>query len=58
MVELTKTYSQLASTYYDFLGLGLLVAFIYPLLGLPFVRLSRYFEKKMAKGLPSFRGHR
>ncbi len=58
MVELTKTYSQLASTYYDFLGLGLLVAFIYLLLGLPFVRLSRYFEKKMAKGLPNFRGHR
>jgi polar amino acid transport system substrate-binding protein len=46
MVELTKLYGQLASTYYDFLGTGILVAIFYLLLGLPFVRLSRWLEKK------------
>lgn len=47
MVELTKLYGQLASTYYDFLGTGVLVAGFYLLLGLPFVRLARYVEAKM-----------
>lgn len=47
MVELTTTYGQLASTYFDYLGIGLLTAAIYFLIGLPFVRLSRYFEKKL-----------
>lgn len=50
MVELTKIYGQLASTYYDFLGTGILVAGFYLLLGLPFVRLARYVEKRMAIG--------
>ncbi|MCC7460545.1 MAG: amino acid ABC transporter permease, partial [Proteobacteria bacterium] len=49
MVELTKLYGQLASTYYDFLGTGVLVAICYLLLGLPFVRLSSYVEKKFTK---------
>jgi polar amino acid transport system substrate-binding protein len=44
MVELTSTYGQLASTYFDYLGIGLLTAGVYFLIGLPFVRLSRYFE--------------
>lgn len=44
MVELTSTYGQLASTYFDYLGIGLLTAAAYFLIGLPFVRLSRYFE--------------
>lgn len=48
MVELTKVYGQLASTYYDYLGTGILVAAIYLLLGLPFVRLSKYAEKKLS----------
>src|SRR6185312_14216816 len=47
MVELTTTYGQLASTYFDYLGIGLLTALIYFLLGLPFVRLSRYFEARL-----------
>ncbi|MBC7385037.1 MAG: ABC transporter permease subunit [Cryobacterium sp.] len=47
MVELTKLYGQLASTYYDFLGIGLLVAMFYLLLGLPFVRLARYVENRL-----------
>jgi polar amino acid transport system substrate-binding protein len=47
MVELTTTYGQLASTYFDYLGIGLLTAAIYFLIGLPFVRLSRYFESQL-----------
>jgi polar amino acid transport system substrate-binding protein len=44
MVELTKAYSQLASIHYDYLGIGLLAAAMYFLVGLPFVRLAeRYF---------------
>jgi polar amino acid transport system substrate-binding protein len=46
MVELTATYGQLASTYFDYLGIGLLTAAVYFLIGLPFVRLSRYLEKR------------
>ncbi len=52
MVELTKLYGQLASTYYDFLGTGLLVAAFYLLLGLPFVRLARYVEARLAPTQP------
>lgn len=44
MVELTKVYGQLASTYYDYFGIGLLAAAMYFLIGLPFVRLSRFAE--------------
>jgi polar amino acid transport system substrate-binding protein len=47
MVELTKLYGQLASTYYDFLGTGILVAAFYLLLGLPFVQLAKYVEKRL-----------
>ncbi len=49
MVELTKLYGQLSSTYYDFLGTGVMVAIFYLLLGLPFVRLSAYVEKRFHK---------
>ena len=47
MVELTKVYGQLASTYYDYIGIGLLTAAMYFLLGLPFVRLARWAESRM-----------
>lgn len=50
MVELTTIYGQLASTHFDYLGLGILTAFVYFLIGLPFVRLSRYFENQLQKG--------
>ncbi len=52
MVELTKVYGQLASTYYDYLGIGILTAAMYFVIGLPFVRLSRALEKKFTKGRP------
>ena len=48
MVELTKKYGELASSYNDHFGLGLLVAAIYLIIGLPFVRLSRWAEDKFS----------
>lgn len=50
MVELTKVYGQLASTYYDYFGVGIITAIIYLLIGLPLVWLSRWAEKKFAAG--------
>ena len=44
MVELTKVYGQLATTYYDYFGIGLLTAAMYLFIGLPFVRISRWAE--------------
>lgn len=49
MVELTRLYGQLSATYYDFIGTGLLVAVLYLLLGLPFVRLAHYVEKRLSE---------
>jgi len=46
MVELTKVYTQISQAHYDYFIPGIIVAGIYLLLGLPFVRLSRYFENK------------
>jgi len=48
MVELTKVYNQIASTYYDYLGTGIITAVLYLLLGLPFIRIARYFERRLA----------
>jgi polar amino acid transport system substrate-binding protein len=48
MVELTKMYGQLAATNYDYIGIGLLTAAIYFLLGLPIARLSRSLEGRLA----------
>lgn len=46
MVELTKSYSILASTYYDYFGFALIAGLFYLLIGMPFVLLSRYLERK------------
>jgi len=48
MIELTKVYNQIASAYYDYLGTGIITAVLYLLLGLPFIRIARYFEKRLA----------
>jgi polar amino acid transport system substrate-binding protein len=48
MVELTKVYGQLASTYYDYIGIGIMTAAMYFIVGWPFVRLSRYAERQVA----------
>lgn len=50
MVELTKVYGQLASTYYDYFGVGILTAGMYFLIGLPFVRISKWLEIRFSKG--------
>ncbi|HRP02883.1 MAG TPA: ABC transporter substrate-binding protein/permease [Candidatus Kapabacteria bacterium] len=47
LVELTKLYTQLSATYYDYIGTGLIIAAVYLILGLPFVNLSKYFEQKL-----------
>ena len=56
MVELTKAYSQLASIHYDYLGIGLLAAAMYFLVGLPFVRLARLAERYFTPGGQSIIG--
>jgi His/Glu/Gln/Arg/opine family amino acid ABC transporter permease subunit len=48
MVELTKMYGQLAATNYDYIGIGILTAAIYFLLGLPIARFSRLLEARLA----------
>lgn len=45
MVELTKSYSTLAATYYDYVGFAVLAAALYMLIGMPFVMISRRLEK-------------
>ncbi|MFI5361767.1 MAG: ABC transporter substrate-binding protein/permease [Elusimicrobiota bacterium] len=47
MVELTRVYGQLAAMSYDYMGLGILTALMYVLIGLPFVRLSRWAEARL-----------
>jgi polar amino acid transport system substrate-binding protein len=49
LVDLTKAYGQLAGTYYDYFGTGIMVAFIYLVIGLPFVAFSRYAERRLAE---------
>ncbi|MDR3331358.1 MAG: ABC transporter substrate-binding protein/permease [Synergistaceae bacterium] len=49
MVDLTKAYGQLAATYYDYFGPGIMVAIIYLIIGLPFVKFSRYAERRLAE---------
>ncbi len=51
LTELTKTYTNLANSTRDHLGLGLVVAVFYLLLGLPFARLARAAEKHFGKHL-------
>jgi polar amino acid transport system substrate-binding protein len=49
MVELTKVYNQTAATYYDFFGMGIITAFFYLILGLPFVKIAKKAEEKLRK---------
>jgi polar amino acid transport system substrate-binding protein len=47
IVELAKTYTIIASNSLDFFGTGAIVALIYFLIGLPFVRLARLAERHL-----------
>ncbi|MBI5067385.1 MAG: ABC transporter permease subunit [Deltaproteobacteria bacterium] len=51
LTELTKTYSNLAASMRDHLGLGLLVAACYLALGLPLARLGRALEARLGRHL-------
>jgi polar amino acid transport system substrate-binding protein len=51
LTELSQTYVRLSTTYYDYFGTGLMIGGAYLLLGLPFVRLSRWAEKRLAGGV-------
>jgi polar amino acid transport system substrate-binding protein len=51
VTELTKSYGSLAAATRDHLGLGLLVGGIYLAMGLPFARLSRFVEARLAAHL-------
>lgn len=46
MVDLTKSYSTLAATYYDYVGFAVIAAVLYGLIGMPLVILSRKLEKR------------
>lgn len=46
MEELTKVYNQISSIYFDFLGTGIIVAIIYLLMGLPFIKIAKYVESR------------
>ncbi|MDX9789838.1 MAG: ABC transporter substrate-binding protein/permease [Candidatus Kapabacteria bacterium] len=48
LIELTKLYNQLSSTYFDYIGTGILIAIVYLLLGFPFVKLSRNLERRLS----------
>lgn len=50
MVELTKTYSTLSATYYDYAGFAIIVAIFYILIGMPLVILSKKLERSYAAG--------
>jgi polar amino acid transport system substrate-binding protein len=51
LTELTKTYSNLAASMRDHLGLGLLVAAWYLAIGLPLARLGRVVEGRLGRHL-------
>jgi polar amino acid transport system substrate-binding protein len=48
LIELTGAYNRIATQTFDYFGTGLLVAAIYLLIGLPFVRLARFTEQQLA----------
>jgi polar amino acid transport system substrate-binding protein len=51
LTELTKTYTSLANSTRDHLGLGVVVALWYLVIGLPFARLARLAEERLGKHL-------
>lgn len=48
LIDLTGAYNRIATQTFDYFGAGLLVAAIYLLIGLPFVRLARFTEQRLA----------
>jgi len=60
LIDLTGAYTRIATQTFDYFGTGLLIAAIYLLIGLPFVRLAGWLEKRLSsdhrtpKQKPSF----
>ena len=50
LLDLTGAYNRLATETFDYFGTGLLVAIIYLLIGLPFVRIARFLERRLTSG--------
>lgn len=48
LVDLTGAYNRIATQTFDYFGTGILVALLYFLIGLPFVRLARFTEERLA----------
>lgn len=48
LLDLTGAYNRIASQTFDYFGTGLMIASIYLLIGLPFVRLARFTEERLA----------
>lgn len=48
LLDLTGVYNRIATQTFDYFGTGLLIAAIYLLIGLPFVRLARWTEERLA----------
>lgn len=48
LIDLTGAYNRIATQTFDYFGTGLLIAAIYLLIGLPFVRLARWTEQRLA----------
>ena len=47
IIDLTFAYNMLATTYFSYFGIGILVAFIYLIMGFPFIQIAKYYEKKI-----------
>jgi polar amino acid transport system substrate-binding protein len=56
LAELTRTYLSLANAMRDHLGLGVVVALVYLLLGLPFAHLARRAEARLGRHLRGAEG--
>ncbi len=48
LIDLTGAYTRIATQTFDYFGPGLLIAAIYLLIGLPFVRLTGWLEKSLS----------
>jgi polar amino acid transport system substrate-binding protein len=58
LLELTGAYNRLATETFDYFGTGLLVAVIYLLIGLPFVRMARFLERRISPGTSGLACHK
>lgn len=50
IVDLTYAYNLLATAHYSYFEIGILVAFMYLLLGLPFVLFAKWAERRLSLG--------